>query len=132
MGASVFCLDHLLRKSNIKCNTKSVAMACAERYNQINKRGGNMVFEWDEEKNKTNLKKHGIDFETAAFVFCDNDRLEYYDEEHSTLEDRFITIGEIKEVLIVLVVVYTERKEAIRIISARKANNRERREYYGR
>ena len=74
-----------------------------------------MVFEWDEEKNKTNLKKHGIDFETAAFVFCDNDRLEYYDE-----------------VLIVLVVVYTERKEAIRIISARKANNRERREYYGR
>ena len=91
-----------------------------------------MVFEWDEEKNKTNLKKHGIDFETAAFVFCDNDRLEYYDEEHSTLEDRFITIGEIKEVLIVLVVVYTERKEAIRIISARKANNRERREHYGR
>ena len=89
-----------------------------------------MIFEWDEEKNKTNLQKHGIDFETAAYVFKDDMRLEYYDIAHSILEDRYITIGEIQDVLIVIVVVYTERRDAIRIISARKATKLERREYY--
>ncbi|MBQ7702856.1 MAG: BrnT family toxin [Firmicutes bacterium] len=91
-----------------------------------------MFFEWDEEKNKRNINNHGIDFETAARVFYDEDRLEYYDAAHSVMEDRYITIGEIKDVLIVMVVVYTERTNAIRIISARKATGRERREYYGR
>ena len=67
---------------------------------------------------------------TAAHVFKDKNRIEYYDIEHSAFEDRYITIGEIDEVLIVILVVYTERSDVIRIISARKATKQERRAYY--
>lgn len=91
-----------------------------------------MVFEWDDEKARANIKKHGIDFETAARVFADENRLEIYDEEHSEYEDRYITIGLIGNVACacVVMVVYTERGEAIRLISARKATSQERRMYY--
>ena len=89
-----------------------------------------MLFEWDDEKERTNIKKHGIDFETAAKVFADENRLEIYDEEHSEDEDRYITIGMIDNVACVVMVVYTERGEAVRLISARKATSQERRMYY--
>lgn len=89
-----------------------------------------MLFEWDDEKERTNIKKHGIDFETAAKVFADENRLEIYDEVHSETEDRYITIGMIDNVACVVMVVYTERGEAIRLISARKATSQERRMYY--
>lgn len=82
-------------------------------------------FEWDEEKARINLKKHGILFETAAKVF---NRIEIFDEAHSIDEDRYITIGLAENVLFV---VYIERGERIRLISARLATNRERRIYYG-
>lgn len=85
-------------------------------------------FEWDEEKAKINQRKHGISFETAALVFEDEERIEIFDEEHSGQEDRYITIGMAGEVLFV---VYTERREAVRLISARLANARERNLYYG-
>ncbi len=52
-----------------------------------------MKFEWDEDKNQLNLKKHGIDFETAMLVFNDLQRIEIYDTEHSIYEDRYNTIG---------------------------------------
>ena len=52
-----------------------------------------MKFEWDEDKNKLNYKKHGIDFETAMLVFNDLQRIEIYDVEHSINEDRYNTIG---------------------------------------
>ena len=84
--------------------------------------------EWDEEKNAINEKKHGIGFEEAGLVFGDEARIEYYDELHSTDEDRYITIGKVEDVLFV---VFTERSESIRLISARKANARERGLYYG-
>lgn len=87
-----------------------------------------LTFEWDEEKAKLNLKKHGIPFETAAKVFLDENRIEIYDEEHSIEEDRYITIGLAGEVLFV---VYTERTPKIRLISARLATGRERKVYYG-
>lgn len=90
-----------------------------------------MVFEWDENKEKINLAKHGIDFSTAALVFGDVNRIEMFDTIHSEYENRYITIGEINGVAIVLLVVYTERGEAIRLISARKATKQERRKYYG-
>ena len=90
-----------------------------------------MVFEWDENKEKINLAKHGIDFSTAALVFGDVNRIEMFDTIHSEYENRYITIGEIHGVAIVLLVVYTERGEAIRLISARKATKQERRKYYG-
>ncbi len=89
-----------------------------------------MIFEWDDEKEKINIAKHGIDFTTAARVFKDENRLELYDEAHSDTEDRYITIGVIDDVAYIVMVVYTERGEAIRLISARKATKQERRMYY--
>lgn len=89
-----------------------------------------MQFEWDEEKEKLNIEKHGIDFSTAAFVFGDCHRIEKYDDIHSTDEDRYITIGLINGTTVVVLVVYTERKASIRIISARIATARETEAYY--
>ena len=88
-----------------------------------------MLFEWDENKEKINISKHGLDFSTAALVFRDQNRLEWFDELHSDYEDRYITIGEINGIAVVLMVVYTERGDAIRLISARKATKQERRMY---
>ncbi len=85
------------------------------------------IFEWDDEKASRNIKKHGVHFEDAALVFDDADRIEEYDVEHSVDEDRWITIGMVDAVLYV---VYTERGEATRLISARKATPHERRRYY--
>lgn len=66
-------------------------------------------------------------FETAAHVFDNPECIEMYDFEHSTNEDRYIALGVVGNVLFV---VYTERKEAIRLISARLATNAERSLYY--
>lgn len=83
-------------------------------------------FEWDEDKAALNLKKHGIAFQDAARVFYDVNRIEWYDIAHSIDEDRYNTIGKVRDVIFV---VYTERKERTRIISARKATPTERRVY---
>lgn len=56
---------------------------------------GGMLFEYDEEKNQKNIKNHGISFKSAARVFFDYDRIEYYDEKHSDDEERFDTIGDL-------------------------------------
>ena len=73
-------------------------------------------------------KKHKIYFEDAAFVFLDDYRIEDYDELHSDEEDRIKVIGKVAKVL---VVIYTERGEKFRIISARYANKDDEEEYYG-
>ena len=86
-----------------------------------------VTFEWDENKNAINKQKHKISFETAAYVFEDPNYIEMYDFEHSNEEDRFIAIGMVGDILFV---VFTERKENIRIISARLATDEERRLYY--
>ena len=90
---------------------------------------GDLRIEWDSQKNSLNVKKHGIYFKDAAFVFFDKNRLEYYDIRHSDQEDRYIVIGMVYDVLFVI---YTERGEFIRIISARKATPIERELYYGK
>ena len=82
-----------------------------------------MKFEWDEHKNFINKEKHKISFETAAYVFDDPYYIEMYDFEHSVDEDRYIAIGKVGDVLFV---VFTERKETIRLISARLATNQKR------
>ena len=88
----------------------------------------NLKFEWDEEKEKINIAKHGIDFEIASHVFLDPNRREYYDEKHSSAcEDRYITIGFAGDVL---TIVYTDRSDVIRIISARIATKKEKEIYY--
>ena len=86
------------------------------------------LVEWDDNKNLINIKKHGISFETAALVFADEERIEYYDKLHSIDEDRYVVLGCVQGILYV---VYTMRDEAARIISARMANSTERRIYYG-
>ena len=56
---------------------------------------GEIFFEYDEEKNRKNIEKHGISFKIAARIFFDYDRIEYFDEENSIYEDRFDTIGDL-------------------------------------
>ena len=88
-----------------------------------------MEFEWNEHKNAININKHGIDFRAAAKVFKDPHFLVNEDNRHHYSEKRFQIIG-VVEPHGVLFVVYTERCEnTIRIISARKANKKERRLY---
>ena len=86
-----------------------------------------LKFEWDEEKDRINREKHGISFETASYVFLDEHYIEMYDFEHSIDEDRYIAIGRVGDLLFV---VFTERGENIRLISARLATESERRLYY--
>ena len=86
-----------------------------------------MKFEWDQDKNTINKEKHKISFETAAYVFDDPYYIEMFDFEHSDDEDRYIAIGKVGDILFV---VFTERKDTIRLISARLATNAERSLYY--
>lgn len=89
-----------------------------------------MNFEWDEEKNRINKKKHGVTFEMAVRVFLDDKRIEKLDTGHSTLEEeRTNIIGRVSGLLI-LFVVATDRSGKTRIISARKAEPEEEAEYY--
>lgn len=91
-----------------------------------------LTFVWDEDKNRKNILKHGIDFKTAALVFEDDMRLEYPDPKHSEDEERYITIGLVHDVLVVS---YCDRENKdsgnvdIRLISARLANKLERNAY---
>jgi uncharacterized DUF497 family protein len=87
-----------------------------------------LLFEWDNKKSRQNLKKHGVSFEEAATVFGDPLSLTIDNQFHSEEEERFVTIGESNRRRL-LVVVYTERGDNIRIISARVATPRERRSY---
>ena len=89
-----------------------------------------MKFEWDDHKEQINIQKHGIDFSTAALVFNDIYRIETYDSLHSDIENRYITIGQINSITLIVMVVYTERTDVIRIISARLATTREKEAYY--
>lgn len=87
-----------------------------------------MEFEWDAQKARLNLKKHGVNFSDTVAVFEDELAITICDE--STHEERFITLG--MDILDrILVVVYTFRRDRIRIISARKASNREIKQYIG-
>ncbi len=87
-----------------------------------------LIVEWDDEKNEINKRKHGIYFEDAARIFLDENRIENYDELHSIEEDRYKVIGKVDDILFVI---YTEREEKYRLISARYANKKEVEEYYG-
>jgi hypothetical protein len=81
-------------------------------------------FEWDEAKASANLKKHGVSFDEATSVFADPRASTFADTDHSDIEDRSRTYGISKHGR-VLVVVHTERRGSIRIISSRKATRYE-------
>lgn len=85
-----------------------------------------IVFEWDEVKNRENKRKHGVSFEEARTVFLDESAIRFSDPDHSTDEDRFLMLG-ISFQLRVLVVCHCFRvgDAVIRLISARKASRRE-------
>ena len=87
-------------------------------------------FQWDDEKNLSNQRKHGLSFDEARRLFESGvNYLEIFDVEHSESEDRFIAIGPIRRGLVLLV--WTERDEdVVRIISARWATGSERRRYH--
>jgi len=87
-----------------------------------------LIFEWDERKAKQNIRKHGVSFEEAATVFGDQFSITIYDPLHSEDEDRFVILGMSSKNQL-LVVVHTERGDKIRIISARKATKKERKQY---
>ena len=87
-----------------------------------------LTFEWDENKAKQNGNKHGVSFEEAATVFGDPLSRTIADPSHSQDEDRFVILGE-SHGRRLLVVVFTERGENIRIISARRASRREKKDY---
>lgn len=87
-----------------------------------------LIFEWDEDKEIRNIQKHNITFQEAKTVFNDPNAITIYDNTHSEKEDRFIDIGGSERARILLVS-YTERGSRIRIISCRKAEPAERRQY---
>ena len=89
---------------------------------------GVVVFKWDSGKAAANLKKHGIDFHEAATVLDDTLSTTFPDEDHSSIEARFLTIGTSSRGRL-LVVAHTQEVETLRIISARRATRHERRFY---
>lgn len=89
-------------------------------------------FEWNQDKAENNLRKHGVSFEEAKTVFYDENAIEFYDDGHSGVEDRFLLLGMSSRLAILLVChCYRESEAVIRIISARKATAKEANHYTG-
>ena len=91
-----------------------------------------IIFEWDESKAASNKRKHGVTFEEAQSVFYDDFAIQFFDDENSDFEDRFLLLG-LSNQSRVLLICHCEKKsgDLIRIISARKATASERRLYTG-
>ena len=88
-------------------------------------------FVWDERKNLANQRKHGVSFEEAQTAFHDENAKVYFDPDHSEDEDRFILLGmSLRLQVLVVCHCYRERESVVRIISARKADKREERDYW--
>jgi uncharacterized DUF497 family protein len=89
-----------------------------------------MKFAWDSKKASENIKKHKVSFDEAVTVFYDPLAKIADDPDHSDSEDRFLMIGHSHNVnLLIVVHVYKEEKDTIRIISARKATKREKKDF---
>ena len=87
-------------------------------------------FEWDSPKNAANKRKHGVSFEEAQTVFYDDWGILIHDEDDPDREKRFVLIGTSTRLRVLVVShCYRARDEVIRVISARKANRSERRDY---
>ena len=87
-------------------------------------------FDWDENKNRINLEKHGITFEEASTVFFDDRAILFDDPEHSLDEDRFLLLGMSETAKVCIVChCYRESDTVIRIISARQATRKEEQRY---
>ena len=94
-----------------------------------------MKFEWDKNKEKINIQKHGVTFEQASYVFSDQFALSKFDDEHSEDEDRWLLLGKsLNETLLLVVHTFRDNNgtEFVRIISARKATQKEKQTYQKR
>lgn len=87
-----------------------------------------MEFEWNAAKAKENLSRHEVSFDEAKTVFDDPFYVDFFDPDHSDDEERYIIVGRSRQNRL-LVVSYTERRDRIRLISAREATRREQDEY---
>ena len=89
-----------------------------------------VLFSWDDGKERENLRKHGIAFEEATTVFADESARLKHDPDHSQQEDRFLLLGFSAKLRILVVVhAYRQDETEIRLISARKATRNERKQY---
>ncbi len=87
--------------------------------------------EWDEKKSKANRRKHGVSFEEARTVFYDESAIQFYDPDQPDEEDRFILLGlSFKPQVLVVCHCFRESETVVRIISARRADKDEEREYW--
>lgn len=92
-----------------------------------------LEFDWDSRKNGRNRAKHGVSFEEAQTVFFDANAVEFYDPDHSIVEDRFLLLGRSFRLRMLLVCYCCPKGEhIIRIISARKATKKEQNSYQGK
>jgi uncharacterized DUF497 family protein len=87
-----------------------------------------LIFEWDNKKDRANQKKHGVSFSEAMTIFGDRTELMISDPEHSDDEERLISVG-LSSKKRLLLVVYTEQGDRIRLISARRVTRREKTQY---
>ena len=92
-------------------------------------------FEWNRSKNNANFRNHGVSFDEAKTIFFDENAIEFYDQDHSFAEDRYLMIGLSSKLRLLLVIytVYEGRDEdIIRIISSRKPTKNEQKVYFER
>ncbi|MGH9428267.1 MAG: BrnT family toxin [Terriglobia bacterium] len=90
-------------------------------------------FKWDDEKEKINIRKHGISFDEARKVFYDEKAIQFFDPDHSEEEDRFILLGiSFKLRILVVCHCFRESETVVRLFSARKADRDEEQEYWRR
>ena len=96
-----------------------------------NVRMSELRFEWDDKKEKANIKRHGVSFDEARTVFYDENAIQFFDPDHSEDEDRFLMLGiSIKHQTLVVCHCFRESETVVRIISARKADRTEEHEYW--
>ncbi len=90
-------------------------------------------FEWDNNKDKANISKHGISFDQAQTAFYDEYAIQFFDPEHSENEDRFLLLGtSFKLKTLVICHCFREEETVVRIISARKADKEEEQVYWSK
>jgi hypothetical protein len=88
-------------------------------------------FVWDDRKNLTNRRKHGVSFEEARTAFLDENAKVYFDPDHSKAEERFILLGMSLQLRVLVVChCYREGETVVRMISARRANKSEQKDYW--
>lgn len=111
----------------------SIPLVDADKFIPYNVHMPGLRFEWDEGKNRSNAKKHGVDFEEARTAFYDEHAVQFFDPEHSEDENRFILLGiSFKLRVVVVCHCYRESELSIRLISARKADKPEEQDYWRR